>query len=189
MSLPTIILIALALAMDAFAVSITSGVTICKMKLHHSLRIAAFFGFFQALMPVFGWSIGRFAANFVKTFDHWVAFGLLAIIGGKMIYESFVLDAERKDKTDPLNLYILFTLAIATSIDAAAVGISLSFLDVSIIAPAIIIGMITFATSFMGTWIGQKCGDVFGDKIEIAGGIVLIGIGCKIVIGHLFFNG
>jgi len=187
MSLTTIIFLALALAMDAFAVSITSGITIVKMHLRHALRIAAFFGFFQAAMPIIGWSLGRFAADKIQAYDHWIAFGLLSIIGGKMIYESFVLDSENEKPRDPLNVFILFTLAIATSIDAAAVGISMSLLKVQIIFPSVIIGVITFFVSLAGTWLGSQFGDLFGEKIEIAGGIVLIGIGCKILIEHLFF--
>ncbi|MBN1575643.1 MAG: manganese efflux pump [Chitinispirillaceae bacterium] len=189
MSLPTVILLALALAMDAFAVSICSGATIEKMRLRHALRIAGFFGFFQAVMPVAGWSAGRYAAELIKACDHWIAFGLLTIVGGKMIYEALVFKAENEKRADPLNLYILFTLAIATSIDAAAVGISLSLLAVGIVQPAIIIGCVTFLVSLAGTWIGCRCGVLFGEKIEIAGGIVLIGIGCKILVEHLFFNG
>jgi len=187
MSLTTIIFLSLALAMDAFAVSITSGITIGKMRLRHALRIAGFFGFFQAAMPIFGWSAGRLAAGLIRAYDHWIAFGLLACIGGKMIYESFKLEEESEKKADPLNLYILFTLAIATSVDAAAVGVSLSLLDVKIIRPAVIIGIITFLVSMAGTWLGQTFGDLFGEKIEVAGGIVLIGIGCKILVQHLFF--
>ena len=188
MSLTTIILLALALAMDAFAVSITSGITIGKMHLRHALRIAGFFGFFQAVMPLLGWSVGRGAADFIQAYDHWVAFGLLGGIGGKMIYESFKLDADCKEKADPLNLYVLFTLAVATSIDAGAVGVSLSLLDVRIILPSIIIGIVTFFVSMAGTWLGQSFGDLFGERIEIAGGIVLIAIGCKILLQHLFFT-
>ena len=187
MSLTTIILLALALAMDAFAVSVTSGMTIGKMHLRHSLRIAGFFGFFQAAMPLLGWSLGRYAADMIRAYDHWVAFALLAATGGKMIYESFKLEEESKEKADPLNLYILFTLAVATSIDAAAVGLSLSLLNVQIIRPAVIIGVITFFISMAGTWLGQSFGDLFGEKIEVAGGIVLIGIGVKILVQHLFF--
>jgi len=122
MSLATIILLALALAMDAFAVSISSGITICKMKLRHALRIAAFFGFFQAAMPIAGWCAGRMAASLIKCVDHWIAFVLLSFIGVKMIYESVAHKDEKDSKFDPLNIYILFSLAIATSIDAAAVG-------------------------------------------------------------------
>jgi len=186
MSLATIILLALALAMDAFAVSISSGITICKMKLRHALRIAAFFGFFQAAMPIAGWCAGRMAASLIKCVDHWIAFVLLSFIGVKMIYESVAHKDEKDSKFDPLNIYILFSLAIATSIDAAAVGISMSLLSVHIIEPALIIGAVTFFVSLAGTWIGCRCGDLFGEKIEIAGGVVLIGIGTKILIEHLF---
>ncbi len=188
MSIPTILLIALALAMDAFAVSVTSGCTIRKLRLHHSFRIAAFFGVFQAIMPVAGWCAGRLAAGYIRAFDHWIAFGLLSFIGGKMIHESFVLKKEEQDRVNPLEVSVLFALAVATSIDAAAVGVSLSLLDVNIMEPAVIIGMVTFVISFAGTWIGRKCGDFFGDKMEVAGGVVLIGIGCKILIEHIFLR-
>jgi manganese efflux pump family protein len=188
MSLITIIFIALALSMDAFAVSISSGVTIRKMHLRHAFRIAGFFGLFQAFMPVAGWSIGRLAADFIQRYDHWVAFVLLIFIGLKMIYEASALDPEKDGRSDPLNIYILLTLAFATSIDAAAVGITMSFLKVAIILPAIIIGMITFIISFAGIYIGNKSGNFFGNKIEIIGGLVLIGIGIKILLEHLFFS-
>jgi len=185
MSFITIFLLAVALAMDAFAVSISSGVTICRMHLRHAIRIAAFFGGFQALMPIAGWSIGRLAADLITSFDHWIAFALLAVIGGKMVIDSFKKDDET-ERADPLNIYILLTLAFATSIDAAAVGISISFLKVDIILPSIIIGIVTFIISLIGTFIGCKFGDKFGSKVEIIGGLVLIGIGIKIVIEHQF---
>lgn len=190
MSLTTIILIALALAMDAFAVSLSTGVTMCKMHLRHAIRMAAFFGAFQAIMPILGWSVGRFAAEFIQRFDHWVAFLLLSVVGGKMIHEAVwgITSESEEEKRDPHNVYILLTLAFATSIDAAAVGISLSFLKVAIIEPSVIIGVITFFVSLAGTYIGCKAGDIFGSKVEIAGGIVLIGIGTKILIEHLFFS-
>lgn len=187
MSLITVFFIAVALAMDAFAVSITSGVTICRMHLRHALRIAAFFGGFQALMPILGWSLGRFAADYIMAYDHWIAFLLLAFVGGKMSWDALMNGDDEDDvRKDPLNLYILLTLAFATSIDAAAVGISLSFLKVDIIEPSIIIGVITFLISLAGTFIGCRFGDKFGSKIEIVGGLVLIGIGIKIVIDHQF---
>jgi putative Mn2+ efflux pump MntP len=188
MSLITVVLIAIALSMDAFAVSISSGVTICKMHLRHALRIAAFFGGFQALMPVAGWSVGRLAADFITTFDHWVAFVLLSAIGGKMLWEALFDKKDDEERSDPLNIYILLTLAFATSIDAAAVGISLSFLKVDIIQPSIIIGIITFLISLAGVFIGCKFGDKFGSKVEVVGGLVLIGIGIKIVVEHMFFG-
>jgi putative Mn2+ efflux pump MntP len=189
MSLITVFFIAVALAMDAFAVSITSGVTICRMHLRHALRIAAFLGGFQALMPIIGWSLGRFAADAIMAYDHWIAFSLLAFVGGKMSWEALICGGDEDEdevRKDPLNLYILLTLAFATSIDAAAVGISLSFLKVDIIEPSIIIGVITFFISLAGTFIGCRFGDKFGSKIEIIGGLALIGIGIKIVIDHQF---
>jgi putative Mn2+ efflux pump MntP len=187
MSFITIALIAVALAMDTFAVSISSGVTIKKMHLHHALRIAGFFGIFQAIMPVAGWSMGRFAANFVRDYAHWIALILLLFVGIKMIHDAVHIDKDKKERST-LNLYMLFTLAFATSIDAAIVGITLSFLNVAIIQPALIIGVITFCISFAGIYIGKKTGDLFGKKIEILGGLVLIGIGLKIIIEHFFFN-
>jgi putative Mn2+ efflux pump MntP len=186
LSLFTITVIAFALAMDSFAVSLSTGATMCRrMHLPNALRMAAFFGFFQALMPVAGWSVGRFAVDLIKAYDHWVAFILLVAIGGKMIFESFKLSGdESEDRSDPLNVYILLSLAFATSIDAAAIGISLSFLKVAIIQPAIIIGIITFFVSLIGTSIGCKAGDIFGKKIEIFAGLVLIAIGFKILLEH-----
>lgn len=181
-----IFIIALGLAMDAFAVSVSSGVIIHKLHLRHAMRIAAFFGGFQALMPYIGWQVGRFAADHIKAYDHWVAFVILAAIGGKMIYEAKWGD-EEKERPDPLNLKVLLILAIATSIDALAVGVTFSCLNMTIVAPIIIIGLVTFLTSLAGVYIGDYCGNIFGDKLEIFGGLILIGIGAKILLGHLFF--
>ena len=169
--------------MDAFAVSITSGITVRHLRIKHALKIALFFGFFQAIMPIIGWLSGMSLRNIISGFDHWIAFGLLSIIGCKMIYESFKL---KKEKINPQNIYILFILSIATSIDALAVGLSLSFLKVAIILPAIIIGVVTFLLSFFGVYVGNKVGHFFERKIEMIGGLVLIGIGLKILIEHLF---
>lgn len=187
MSLPTILLLAVALAMDAFAVSVSSGIAMNRLHIHHALRMAAFFGFFQAAMPIAGWGIGRFTAEMIRAVDHWVAFGLLSFVGIKMIYESFVIEKENRSQDAHINLPVLLMLAIATSIDAAAVGISMSLLQVAIIGPAVIIGVVTFIVSFAGVWIGSSFGDFFGEKIEVTGGIVLIGIGVKILIEHLCF--
>ena len=153
-------LIAVGLSMDAFAVSVSSGVAIKSMHIKYAIRIGLFFGIFQAIMPVIGWSAGRLAAGYIKRFDHWIAFGLLAFIGGKMIYEAFQMNEDSEEK-DPHNIYILFTLAIATSIDALAVGVSFSFLDIEIITPVTIIGIITFIFSFAGTYIGNRMGSSF----------------------------
>ena len=184
MSILTIILIALGLSMDAFAVSVTSGFTIKHLKINHALRLAAFFGLFQAVMPIIGWLAGFSLKEFIIDIDHWIAFGLLSIIGVKMIYESFKLNP-KEEKSDPLNIYMLLMLSVATSIDALAVGLTLSFLHISVIIPAIVIGVITFLLSFAGVFIGDRFGHVFENKIEIAGGLILIGIGIKILIEHL----
>lgn len=184
MDVLSIVFIALGLAMDAFAVSITSGITITKMKIRSAFTIALFFGLFQAIMPVIGWLSGIALKDLISGLDHWIAFGLLSVIGVKMIYESFKLKSDREG-IDPLNISVLFMLSIATSIDALAVGVSLSFLDVAIALPAIIIGIITFILSFIGVYVGGSLGHFFEKKIEIAGGAVLIGIGIKILVEHL----
>jgi len=184
MDIISIIFIAFGLAMDAFAVSITSGLTIKHLKINDALKIAIFFGSFQAIMPLIGWSAGLGFRNFISGIDHWIAFGLLCIIGCKMIYESSKMEVNNK-KIDPLNVYVLLMLSIATSIDALAVGLSLSFLNVSIALPVIIIGVITFLLSIFGVYFGNRFGHYFERKIEIIGGLILIGIGIRILITHL----
>ncbi len=182
----TIFVIAVGLAMDAFAVSIASGVTLKCFQVKPAFRVAVFFGGFQALMPVLGWIAGSSFQKYIQAFDHWIAFGLLSFIGGKMIYESFVIK-EAESKCDPNNLTTIFILAIATSIDALAVGLSFSVLRVQIITPVIIIGIVTFLLSLVGVYIGGKFGSLFENKIELIGGLVLISIGSKILVEHLFY--
>ena len=180
----TIIAIAFGLAMDAFAVSITSGITIKRLKINHALKIALFFGLFQAIMPLVGWLAGLSLRGFIAEIDHWIAFGLLSFIGCKMIYESIAVQSKEK-QINPLNIYVLLMLSVATSIDALAVGVSFAFLKISIVTPAIVIGTITFILSFFGVFIGNRIGHFFENKIEIAGGLILIGIGVKILLEHL----
>ena len=180
----TIIAIAFGLAMDAFAVSITSGITIKNLKINNALKIALFFGLFQAIMPLVGWLAGLSLKDFISEIDHWIAFGLLSFIGCKMIYESITLQSNEK-QIDPLNVYVLLMLSVATSIDALAVGVSFAFLKVSIVTPVIIIGTVTFLLSYLGVYIGDRIGHFFENKIEIAGGLLLIGIGLKILIESL----
>jgi len=180
----TITFIALGLAMDCLAVSITSGITIKQLRLNNALQIALFFGSFQAFMPVIGWLAGLGLRDFITGVDHWVAFGLLGLIGLKMIYESSRLESEKKE-INPLNMYVLSMLSIATSIDALAIGVSFAFLRIRLIASIIIIGAITFILSFIGVFVGNRAGHFFEKKIELAGGLILIGIGTKILIGHL----
>ncbi|MBI5209734.1 MAG: manganese efflux pump [Elusimicrobia bacterium] len=184
MSLLTVISIALGLSMDALAVSITSGIAIRDLRPGHALKIALFFGGFQAVMPVLGWLAGLSMRGFISGVDHWVAFGLLLFVGGKMIRESFSM-REGAPKDDPLDDTVLLMLAVATSIDALAVGITFSFLSVSIALPVVVIGAVTFALSFAGVLLGKRVGHVFESRIEAAGGLILIGIGCKILFDHL----
>lgn len=186
MSIITVLFIAVGLAMDAFAVSITSGLAIKNLKINHAFRIAIFFGLFQAIMPTIGWLAGLSLRDFISTIDHWIAFGLLSVIGFKMIFESAKMKSD-EEKINPLNIRVLLILSVATSIDALAVGLSLSFLKISIVTPVIIIGAITFFLSFTGVFIGNRFGHFFENKIEFIGGLVLIGIGIKILIEHLFF--
>ncbi len=138
-------------------------------------------------MPLLGWSIGRLAADYVQAYDHWVAFVLLAIIGGKMIYEAKWCEEHQEGKSDPLNVKVLLLLAIATSIDALAVGVTFSCLHTDIMAPVIVIGLVTFFISLAGVYIGDYFRNVFGSNLEIFGGVILIGIGLKILIQGLFF--
>ncbi len=180
----TLLLIAFGLAMDAFAVSISNGTTIKHQRTNHALRIGIFFGSFQALMPLIGWSAGLNLRDLISGVDHWIAFGLLTFIGCKMIYESKKMDAREKE-AKPLNRPTLLMLSIATSIDALAVGISFAFLQISIVTPILVIGVVTFALSFLGVLTGSKIGHFFEKKIEILGGLILIGIGVKILIEHL----
>lgn len=173
--------------MDAFAVSITSGIAIKRMHLGHAIIIGLFFGSFQALMPLLGWISGIKFASWIKAFDHWIACAILAFLGLKMILESKSLE-QKQQLSNPMEIPILFMMALATSIDALAVGVTLSFLEISIIAPITVIGSVTFLLSFCGTYIGNSCGSFLESKIEIAGGVMLIGIGFKILIEHLFFS-
>lgn len=184
MDILTILLIAVGLAMDAFAVSIASGLTVKGLQLKGALKIALFFGLFQALMPVLGWSAGLGLRGFISGIDHWIAFGILSVIGSKMIFESFAIKTNR-GKTENQGTYTLLVLSIATSIDALAVGLTLSFLKVSIFSPAIIIGVVTAILSFAGVLIGKRYGHLFESKIEALAGLILIGIGIKILIEHL----
>jgi putative Mn2+ efflux pump MntP len=184
MDLITVTFIAFGLAMDAFAVSITSGITIKQLRVRNALTIAVFFGGFQAIMPIVGWLAGLSLRDFISGIDHWIAFGLLSLIGCKMIYESVKMESAERS-INPLNIYVLLMLSVATSIDALAVGVSFAFLKVSIITPVVVIGVVTFGLSLLGVFVGDRFGRFFEKKIEIVGGLILIGIGIKIVVEHL----
>jgi putative Mn2+ efflux pump MntP len=180
----SVFFIATGLAMDAFAVSVASGFAEKKLRFRYAFKIAVFFGLFQALMPVVGWLMGFGLRAYIAGIDHWVAFGLLTLVGGKMIYESLKLE-EAEDPSSPHGIYVLLLLSIATSIDALAIGISLTLINVPIMMPAIVIGIVTFIFSCSGVYIGNKFGHFFEKKIEALGGLILIGIGLKILIEHL----
>jgi manganese efflux pump family protein len=184
MNFLTIFLIALALSMDAFAVSIASGIAIKKLRIDHALIIALWFGIFQALMPLIGWIGGIKLRDILSGTDHWVVFGLLLFVGVKMIWEAFELDPIEKE-SNPLDIRILFTLSLATSLDALAAGVSFALLGMPVVVPIIIIGAVTFLMSFAGVWIGGKGGHFFGKKMEIIAGIILLVIGVKVLISHL----
>jgi putative Mn2+ efflux pump MntP len=180
----TTILIAISLAMDCLAVSIAGGALVEKPRLRNALKIGAFFGLFQTVMPLIGWALGFGFRNLISSFDHWIAFGLLLIIGAKMIYESFKKDSDKK-KRDILNNHTLIILAVATSIDALVAGMSLAFIGVPLIYSVLIIGAFAFVLSVTGYFAGHKIGTLIGSKMEIVGGVILIGIGIKILIEHL----
>ena len=177
--------IAVGLAMDAFAVSVASGSVFKELHLRYAIRMALFFGIFQAIMPLLGYAAGNTLAVYIVNFDHWIAFGLLVLIGGKMIYEAFKIEDVEKKPRDPSNFIVLLALSIATSIDALAVGITLSLVTRHVYMAVILIGVITFVLSYVGYEIGKKLGHFFENKIEILGGLILIAIGIKILIKHL----
>ncbi len=186
MSIWEIIVIGIGLSMDAFAVSVCKGLSVRKIKPKHSVIAGAYFGGFQALMPVIGWLLGRQFESLIKSFDHWIAFVLLGLIGANMIREAF---SEEENQNDSFSPKTMLPLAVATSIDALAVGVTFAFLDVSIVPAALCIGVTTFILSAAGIRTGAVFGARFQAKAEIAGGIVLILMGIKILIEHLFFGG
>ena len=188
MGFSMIFLIAVSLAMDAFAVSISNGVSVKGFGKRHAVKQGLYFGGFQFMMPVIGWFLGNSVKSYIEAVDHWIAFGLLAIIGINMIRESLGEDDEDEATTE-LSPKVLVLQAIATSIDALAVGISFAVLSVNIIQAAAIIGVVAFCFGFAGGVLGKRIGGLLQGKAEIVGGVVLILIGIKILIEHLFFMG
>ncbi|MBA3030850.1 MAG: manganese efflux pump [Desulfobacteraceae bacterium] len=186
MALYNILAIALALAMDAFAVSIAAGISLKKTTFRQRFRLAWHFGFFQAAMPVLGWSFGLTIHNWIEKYDHWAAFLLLSFVGVNMIRESFGEDKAEADKKDPTKGSSLVMLSVATSIDALAVGLSLAMIKVSIWTPALIIGLVAGALTFSGMVMGEKLGSArrFSTYAERTGGLVLLVIGLKILHEH-----
>lgn len=183
MGLIDILLTGLGLAMDAFAVAVCKGLSMKKYDYKKGLIIGLYFGLFQGLMPVVGYVLGTAFQDIITNFDHWIAFILLGVIGGNMIKES--LSKESEQSNDKVDFKTMLPLAIATSIDALAIGITLAFLKVNIIIAALSITIITFIMSFIGSKIGHKFGSKYEKKSEFLGGIILIFIGLKILLEHL----
>ncbi len=178
-----IVLLGIGLAMDAFAVSICKGLSMKRMNWKNAIIIALYFGAFQAAMPIIGYILGTTFESFVTTIDHWIAFILLSFIGGNMIKESF--DKEDNKKNDRVDFKTMIVLALATSIDALAVGITFAFFDVNLILAISIIGVITFIVSLLGVKVGNRFGDKYQNKAELMGGIILVLLGIKILLEHL----
>jgi manganese efflux pump family protein len=183
MDLFAVVFIAVGLAMDAFAVSIAKGIVIESKRQKSAFLLASFFGGFQMLMPAVGYFAGLSFREIIMGVDHWIAFGLLALIGSKMIYDSTRKETEKEEAT--LKLHTLLTLSVATSIDALMVGLSFAFLQTSILEPILAIGLVTFSLSFIGFFFGCGLGRVFGKRIKIVGGLILIAIGARILLEHL----
>jgi len=171
--------------MDALAVALATGLALGDVSARQTFRLSFHFGLFQFLMPVIGWMAGLTIETWIAGYDHWIAFGLLAAIGGKMIYEALTAMGEAEGRRDPTRGMSLVVLSIATSVDALAVGVSLGVLRVRIWYPAVVIGIVACALTAAGMHVGRRLGRAFGRKMEILGGIVLIGIGVKILVSHV----
>jgi putative Mn2+ efflux pump MntP len=179
-----ILLIALSMAMDAFAVCLGAGTQERTSAARPTFRLAFHFGLFQFLMPVLGWFAGETIARYISSYDHWIAFGLLAFVGVRMIHSGFNGTEEDQD-SDPSRGWTLVLLSIAVSIDALAIGLSLGIIGVTIWVPAVVIGIVTGLVSWLGLRLGNKLGEKFGKRMEILGGIILVLLGLRILLSHL----
>ncbi|XTZ40103.1 manganese efflux pump MntP [Salmonella enterica] len=185
MNLSATILLAFGMSMDAFAASIGKGATLHKPKLSEAIRTGLIFGAIETLTPLIGWGLGMLATQFVLEWNHWIAFILLAFLGGRMIIEGIRGDdADESEAAHRHGFWLLVTTAIATSLDAMAVGVGLAFLQVNIFTTALAIGCATFIMSTLGIMVGRFIGPLLGKRAEILGGVVLIGIGVQILWGH-----
>lgn len=178
-----ILLIAVSLAMDAFAVSVSAGIAVPGFGPRQAARIGAWCGFFQFTMPLIGWFLGSSVRGYIEAVDHWVAFSLLALIGGHMIWDA--LSGGAGETVTDLSVRRLFLLALATSIDALAVGISMAFMDVNILLASVVIGVVAFALAMLGGLIGHRLGRLFQRRATLLGGIALVCIGVRILAQHL----
>lgn len=181
-----IVLIAVSLALDAFAVSVSSGISVPGFGWKQALKMGLYFGVFQAAMPLIGWFLGSSLSSYIVAVDHWIAFALLALIGGRMVWGTLRGGEEAEEAPADLSAGRLVMLAVATSIDALAVGVSMAFMsNVNIGVAAAVIGLVAFVLSVVGGLAGRKLGGFFQQKAELVGGLVLIGIGLKILLEHL----
>jgi putative Mn2+ efflux pump MntP len=184
MEILSLILIGIGLSLDTFAVSVSTGLIVDKIIFRQAVRFAVILALFQTTMPALGWAVGSSLKNSVSAFDHWIAFGLLSVLGLKMIYDSLAPESENR-QPNPLRFSIASGIALATSIDALFVGFSFGLLEVNIFVAVTIIGGITFLAAMLGMLFGKKIGNRFGKKMEIFGGLVLIGLGIKILLEHI----
>jgi putative Mn2+ efflux pump MntP len=184
-SFRSILLLAAGLAMDATAVAAARGLAATEIRARHVALIASFFGGAQALMPLLGWAIGQSVGAYVAAWDHWIAFALLAVIGGKMVWESRGAAEPDAGGADPFRLRVLCVLAIATSIDAFAVGVTLPMLGAPLALSVVTIGVTTAALSVLGLLAGRRFGAILGRRVELVGGLVLVALGVKILVDHL----
>jgi putative Mn2+ efflux pump MntP len=187
MEILTVFLLAVGLSFDSFAVSVCSGLNLPQIRFLQAAKIAIFLAIFQAFMPLIGWLVGNSIKSLIEPVDHWIAFGLLSLIGGKMIIESFISSEVREIK-NPLHIRVILVLSLATSIDALAVGFSFSTLLDKILIAVFIIGAVTFIASLLGILLGKKTGPKINRYAELLGGLILVIIGSKILIEHLFFS-
>ncbi len=185
MDLISLLAIAVALAMDAFAVSLAAGAVLCPVTYRHCFRLGFHFGLFQGVMPIIGWLAGRSVQQYILSWNSWIAFGLLLFLGLRMIYEAVAEGSPDKPATDPSRGLTLVILSIATSIDALAVGLTLAMIGVDVWLPALVIGLVAFIFSVTGVLLGNRIGSIWGSRVGILGGLVLIGIGVKILRQHL----
>ena len=181
-----VFLIAVSLALDAFAVSVSSGISVRGFCWRHAVKMGLYFGLFQFGMPLIGWFLGSSVSAYIEAVDHWIAFGLLAVIGGRMVWEALRRSCgEEEAASTDLSARRLVVLAVATSIDALAVGVSMAFMDVDILISAVVIGVVAFVLSVVGGLLGKRLGCLFQRRAEVVGGVVLIAIGVKILVEHL----
>ncbi|MDD2463901.1 MAG: manganese efflux pump MntP family protein [Desulfobulbus sp.] len=184
----SLIAVAVALAMDAFAVALAAGAVLHPLSFRPCFRLAFHFGLFQALMPVVGWLAGLTVQSFVAAWSHWIAFVLLLYIGGRMIIEALSADASQRRTNDPSRGLTMVGLAVATSIDALAVGLTLAMLDVVVWIPALVIGLVACGFTVLGLFLGTRAGKLWGRRVEVAGGAILVLIGLKILLSALFLD-